>query len=155
MLNSFPSSVGQLNAFPLAPLPPQISVFATRSDADGRERYFHGTNCVVKGPPYHPDPDNFDTLVSLTDRDFALLADAGMNVIRLGVMWPGVEPQPGQYNYTYLGVISRIAAGAAKHGIYTLLDMHQARARWVFHRAPPLALTRRPLARVEESICKN
>jgi endoglycosylceramidase len=99
-----------------------------RSDADGRERYFHGTNCVVKGPPYHPDPDNFDTLVSLTDRDFAILADAGVNVIRLGMMWPGVEPQPGQYNYTYLGVISRIAAGAAKHGIYTLLDMHQARA---------------------------
>ncbi len=84
---------------------------------------------MVKGPPYHPDPDNFDTLVSLTDRDFAILADSGVNVIRLGMMWPGVEPQPGQYNYTYLGVISRIAAGAAKHGIYTLLDMHQARVR--------------------------
>ena len=23
---------------------------------------------------------------------------------RLGMMWPGVEPQKGQYNYTYLKV---------------------------------------------------
>ena len=30
-------------------------------DSDGRERIFHGTNVVVKGPPYHPSTETFDS----------------------------------------------------------------------------------------------
>ncbi len=29
----------------------------------------------------------------------------GVNAVRLGVMWPGVEPTRGQYNETYLGIL--------------------------------------------------
>ena len=36
------------------------------------------------------------------------LRDWGMNAVRLGVMWPGVEPTEGQYNYTYLSTVREI-----------------------------------------------
>ena len=34
-----------------------------------------------------------------------LLKDSGLNVVRLYVAWPGVEPSRGEYNMTYLQVI--------------------------------------------------
>ena len=45
----------------------------------------------------------------------------GMNAIRLGVMWPGVEPSEGKYNYTYLSEMDRIVRLAGQYGIYTLV----------------------------------
>ncbi len=77
----------------------------------------HGVNTVVKGPPWYPDPENFDTFVSLTEKDFQILADSGVNIIRLGTMWPGVEPVKGQYNMTYLAQLDRIAQTGAKYGV--------------------------------------
>eukprot|EP01062_Namystynia_karyoxenos_P032379 TRINITY_DN2386_c2_g1_i1.p1 TRINITY_DN2386_c2_g1~~TRINITY_DN2386_c2_g1_i1.p1 ORF type:complete len:542 (+),score=170.39 TRINITY_DN2386_c2_g1_i1:83-1627(+) len=94
-------------------------------DDQGRERAFHGTNAVVKGPPWLPSRDGFDPDTSLTAQDFKYMQQAGLNVIRLGVMWPGAEPERGQYNATYLRMIKEIAAEAATYGIYTLADMHQ------------------------------
>eukprot|EP01065_Artemidia_motanka_P006129 TRINITY_DN12_c0_g1_i1.p1 TRINITY_DN12_c0_g1~~TRINITY_DN12_c0_g1_i1.p1 ORF type:complete len:511 (+),score=194.07 TRINITY_DN12_c0_g1_i1:67-1599(+) len=94
-------------------------------DSLGRERAFHGTNAIVKGPPWVPSRDGFDGLTSLTKEDFQYMQQAGLNVIRLGVMWPGVEPARGQYNATYLKMITDIAEEAAQYGIYTLADMHQ------------------------------
>ncbi|KAK3286242.1 hypothetical protein CYMTET_6190 [Cymbomonas tetramitiformis] len=94
-------------------------------DNFGRERQFHGTNVIVKGSPWLPARDAFDPRNSLVAYDFELMQAAGMNVIRLGVMWPGVEPVRGQYNETYLQIMTEIAAEAATYGIYTLADMHQ------------------------------
>lgn len=34
-----------------------------------------------------------------------LFESLGINGIRLGVMWPGVEPQKGQFNETYLQIM--------------------------------------------------
>ena len=48
-----------------------------------------------------------------------------MNVIRLGVLWVGVEPVRGEYNETYLEVIKSIVDKCKSHGIYVLLDSHQ------------------------------
>ena len=48
-----------------------------------------------------------------------------MNVIRLHCAWEGVEPQPHQYNYTYIETIRDIVRKANKYGIYVLLDAHQ------------------------------
>lgn len=93
-------------------------------DAYGRETFFHGVNAVVKGFPWVPSLD-FNVYYSMSERDFQLLSQAGMNVIRLGTMWSGFEPVQGQYNYTYLEQISQIAAIGAKYGVYTLLDMHE------------------------------
>ena len=53
------------------------------------------------------------------------LKDNGLNVIRLGVQWPGYQPSRSFYNSTYLDVIFSIVEKAASYGIYTLLDFHQ------------------------------
>jgi hypothetical protein len=55
----------------------------------GRQMFFHGVNTIVKGFPYVPQTSEFDVEVSLVDKDHALLADLGVNVYRLGTMWPG------------------------------------------------------------------
>ena len=104
---------------------PGATGFRPFVDAAGRERIFHGVNAIVKGAPWHPRTEYFDFQTSLHELDFDLLKTAGVNVIRLGTMWPGIEPERGQYNMTYIGVLKSIAQKAAKRGIYTLLDMHQ------------------------------
>ena len=53
------------------------------------------------------------------------MKDLGLNVVRLGTMWPGIEPSRNQYNETYLSILKNITETAAKYGVYTLLDMHQ------------------------------
>jgi endoglycosylceramidase len=47
----------------------------------------------MKVPPYIPDTREFNTVNSFTEKDMMFLKSWGQNVIRLGVMWPGVEPQ--------------------------------------------------------------
>ncbi len=79
----------------------------------------------MKGVPYIPTIDVWDEDISLTIKDFQTLQQLGLNVIRLGVMWPGVEPTRGQYNTAYLDQLEWIVRRAADYGIYTLLDMHQ------------------------------
>lgn len=51
-------------------------------DLDGRERYFHGVNVVVKGPPWHPELKTFDPLKSFVEKDMQTLQDLGLNAIR-------------------------------------------------------------------------
>ena len=58
-------------------------------DKYGRERYFHGVNAVTKGPPWVPSTDEFSTDISMVDHDFMLMKKLGLNVMRLGTMWPG------------------------------------------------------------------
>ena len=66
-----------------------------------------------------------------TDYDFQNCADMNMNVIRLPFSYMSVDPQynnvreiPGQkYNFELL---DNFVAGAAEHGIYTILDCHGA-----------------------------
>mmetsp|Transcript_53698 Transcript_53698/g.120591 ORF Transcript_53698/g.120591 Transcript_53698/m.120591 type:complete len:1033 (-) Transcript_53698:127-3225(-) len=89
-----------------------------------------GVSLAVKGPPWIPRTDRFDANVSLVRHDFDLLATAGVNVLRLGVMMPGVLPNPpvnGTYHpdQDYLETAKQIVAEAAKYGIYTLVDFHQ------------------------------
>ncbi len=91
-------------------------------DALGRERIFHGLNLVFKGescsgqtnyiPPWN------ETL-------FQWLFDHGFNVVRLGMVWDALEPEPGQIDQTYLNWIERMLDLAEQHGIYVYLDMHQ------------------------------
>ena len=121
-------------------------------DVEGRQRYFHGVNVVVKEPPWIP----VDSSYTFTDKDMATLQELGLNALRLvatcgkvlhtqtcthththarththththarththththkqlpcppilthrlGMMWPGVEPERGKYNFTYLEV---------------------------------------------------
>lgn len=94
-------------------------------DSDGRERIFHGVNSVVKGPPWVPETRYFHVNYSMTEHDMQILSSMGMNVIRLGVMWAGVEPVQGQYNTSYLQQLELIVNWGAQYGVYSLFDMHQ------------------------------
>mmetsp|Transcript_25536 Transcript_25536/g.64093 ORF Transcript_25536/g.64093 Transcript_25536/m.64093 type:complete len:525 (-) Transcript_25536:47-1621(-) len=94
-------------------------------DQHGRTRLFHGVNAVFKQPPFHPIVDHFDPQLSLCEEDMKNLQAWGFNVIRLGVMWPGVEPTRAHYNETYLEVMTNIIKLAAKYNIYCIVDCHQ------------------------------
>ena len=93
-------------------------------DSSGREVYFHGTNIVVKQSPWHPDTEGFSD-GTFSEQDMKLLKSLGLNVVRLGFMWPGLEPTRGIYNETYMEVMQKIVALSEQCGIYILLDMHQ------------------------------
>ena len=52
-------------------------------DSLGRERFFHGTNVVVKHKPFHPDLNGFGE-DSFSEIDMKILQSLGLNSIRLG-----------------------------------------------------------------------
>jgi hypothetical protein len=41
------------------------------------------------------------------------------------IMWAGVEPEPQQYNITYLNVMKQIVESLELNKIYVIFDMHQ------------------------------
>jgi endoglycosylceramidase len=88
-------------------------------DAQGRVSVVHGLNVVNKKAPYTPQAMGFG------DDDAAFLQANGFNVVRLGVIWAGVEPQPGAYNAAYVAQIKQTQQILASHNIATLLDWHQ------------------------------
>ncbi|HEX3981432.1 MAG TPA: cellulase family glycosylhydrolase, partial [Acidimicrobiales bacterium] len=115
------------------------------TDSYGRVVILHGVNAVYKRAPYelYVDPGkpwNF------TSADAARMAKLGFNVVRLGIIWQGIEPgtlgpnspqvcspgQPGdphQFNPSiaaaYLARVAQTVNLLGKYGIYTLLDMHE------------------------------
>jgi endoglycosylceramidase len=95
-------------------------------DGFGRERLFRGINVVYKDPPYLPTATSFDTNFSWVADDAKLLASMGFNLIRLGVMWPGVNPESAdQVDAGYIQGIKAMISIAAEQGIYTMIDPHQ------------------------------
>jgi endoglycosylceramidase len=62
----------------------------------------------------------------LSDIDAANLRKWGFNIVRLGVMWPGVEPgERGVYSQEYLNEIETIVTNLGKNNIKVILDFHQ------------------------------
>jgi endoglycosylceramidase len=89
------------------------------TDAGGRVVILHGVNMVYKVPPYAPDAAGFGA------DDAAFLQAHGFNSVRLGVLYVGVEPQPGSFDNGYLARIAATVRTLGRHGIYSLLDFHQ------------------------------
>eukprot|EP01035_Chromulina_nebulosa_P021379 gene21379-27696_t len=94
-------------------------------DEYNRTITFHGVNAVYKIAPWHPNVDGFDSESSLSDIDAKNLKSWGFNIVRLGVMWPGVEPERNVYNDTYLDQIEIIVNNLQNENIYVILDFHQ------------------------------
>ena len=98
-------------------------------DDAGRVLVFHGLNAVTKLSPWYPVLNGFDTTSTLSDIDMANLQSWGFNVLRLGVMWEGVEPDsvhaPGVYNATYLSIMVDLVERLGGYGIYSLADVHE------------------------------
>ena len=87
-------------------------------DSLGRELVLNGINHVTKSPE--------DRYVYPNDEQlFKEFRNWGINCIRYGINWDGLEPEPGQYNENYLQEIDRRVRWAEENGIYLILDMHQ------------------------------
>lgn len=93
-----------------------------------------GVNMVCKDKNRHYIGD-------YKDDDFKRLKTYGMNIVRLGIFWDGVEPEPGQYDEEYLKKVDSIIELAAKNDISVFLDMHQDLYSAEFEDGAPLWAT--------------
>jgi len=91
------------------------------TDSQGRVVTFHGVNLVAKlaSQGYAPDATGFGA------DDARFLAANGFNVVRLGIIWKALEPQPGVFDDAYLGRVMSTYRLLQKRGISVLLDFHQ------------------------------
>ncbi|HBO42969.1 MAG TPA: hypothetical protein DD670_03350 [Planctomycetaceae bacterium] len=87
-------------------------------DAEGRQVLLHGMNVISKSK-------DEGYLSWHRAEDFAKMRAWGMNCIRLGIIWDGIEPEPGKYDEAYLDGVAKRVAWAAEHGLFVFLDMHQ------------------------------
>jgi len=114
-------------------------------DHYGRVVSLHGVNAVYKHPPFTLTvtanrPNSF------TARDASQIASLGFNVVRLGILWQGLEPGHGSFDNpavctpgkphdphmfdaatarAYLGQVGRVVDLLGHYHVYTILDMHQ------------------------------
>ncbi len=102
-----------------------ISVSGKRLiDEFGRERIFNGINFVYKG--VEKDPDGVIRYrTDITEDLLKVLRDRGINIIRLGLTWAGIEPEPGKYNTEYLDGFKAVLKMCEKHEMYVYIDWHQ------------------------------
>jgi len=96
-----------------------ISIEGTRFiDGAGRQVLFNGINLVNKNPA--------DKYISPNQEEiFSKFKEWGYNVVRLGIIWDGLEPEPGVFNEEYLKEIDKQIELAADNGLFVFLDMHQ------------------------------
>ncbi|NSW52519.1 MAG: cellulase family glycosylhydrolase [Anaerolineae bacterium] len=87
-------------------------------DAAGRQVLLHGIALVDKNPAS-------GYLGHLAPGLFAAFRRWGFNCIRLGVIWDGLEPQPGVFSELYLQGLGQQVQWARENGLYVFLDMHQ------------------------------
>ena len=87
-------------------------------DGTGEPLLLHGINVVNKSKTK-------GYTEGIEPADFAAIRSWGMNCVRLGILWDGLEPQPGRIDEQYLDRIARIVGWAKAEGLYVLLDMHQ------------------------------
>src|SRR6476646_11707013 len=89
------------------------------TDEWGRVVNLHGVNFVKKFPPISPADAGFGA------DDATFLRDQGFNVVRLGVVFGSVMPQPGVIDQAYVDSIASTVRVLAHEDIFTLVDFHQ------------------------------
>ena len=94
------------------------------TDGDGNQVLLRGVNVNQLVDFYRRAP-TVDGTRPLTEDDFAGIAEQGFNVVRLNLSWSALEPERGELDADYLEQITDAVGWAKKHGVYTVLDMHQ------------------------------
>lgn len=89
------------------------------TNAEGQVVILHGLNMVYKKPPYEPAAAGFGSVAATS------LAREGFDVVRLGVIYSAVEPEPGVFSTSYIDSIEKTVEELGADGIYSLLDFHQ------------------------------
>lgn len=99
--------------------PSPISIQGQKfTDQQGRQVLLHGIGLVDKNPKN-------GYLEFLDPELFSKFREWGFNCVRLGVIWDGLEPEPGIYNKSYLQGIDQQVEYARQNNLYVFLDMHQ------------------------------
>jgi endoglycosylceramidase len=116
-------------------------------DRYGRIVLLHGVNLVYKVPPYEVVVGG-GGINSLTPDEAQRLASLGFDVVRLGIIWKGLEPgtapmndgaictpgaprsqSPHQFDpatfEAYLQKLDATVSLLGSYGVYSLIDMHQ------------------------------
>lgn len=87
-------------------------------DGSGREVILNGINHVNKNAEQnHIDSDDEEILTQFRDW--------GFNIVRFGINWAELEPEPGVINEHYLRQIDKRVQWAEELGIWLYLDFHQ------------------------------
>ncbi len=82
-------------------------------ERDGRPIVPVGAHYVpVEGPdwPWRVGAEAFD-------RAFAAMAAAGLDTVRIDLLWSAIEPEPGRYDQDHLAVLDGILEAARRHGL--------------------------------------
>lgn len=51
------------------------------------------------------------------DRAFAAMSAAGLDTVRIDLLWAAIEPEPGRYDAGHLAVLDEILGAARRHGL--------------------------------------
>ncbi len=87
-------------------------------DASGRVVILNGLN--------HVNKNKAENYLNVNDEElFRKFKSWGFNCIRYGIIWDGLEPEPGKINEAYLKEIDKRVKWAEENGIWLMLDMHQ------------------------------
>ena len=93
-------------------------------DSHGRERIFNGLDLCDKGV-YRQEKGRRVYCNQWKKGMGKMLRDAGISLVRLGLIWDAVEPEMGSYDDAFLQYIRDILDECAAEEIYVYLDMHQ------------------------------
>ncbi len=131
-LVSFVAVAGAVVAIGCTPPEPELGPFAA-SDAgligpDGRQMLLRGLNARVEGlfdVTFDDGRAALEEIPPFVAADCAVIADLGLNLLRLPVNWSAIEPEPGAYNDAYALRIMDVITACHEAGVYTFVDIHQ------------------------------
>lgn len=92
-------------------------------DERGREVLLRGVN--VNAFVEYWSGNDFPTVFPFSESDARRMAEIGWNAVRLLLSWSLVEPEPGVYDEAYIDRIDDAVRILARHGLYSIIDLHQ------------------------------
>ncbi len=85
---------------------------------DGRVVFLRGSSIAARTSQTFAE-------LGFDERNAQLLSAMGVNVMRVGVNWANLEPQPNLFDDGYIDSVADAIKILAKYGIYSIVDFHQ------------------------------
>lgn len=114
------------------PLPPEASHFSASDEGlfapDGRQVLLRGVNARVEGlfdVTFDDGRTALEVIPPFVSADCRVVAELGLNLLRLPVNWSAIEPERGAYQAAYAERVRALVSTCHEQGVYTLVDLHQ------------------------------